>query len=335
MPCPGHGSHHGSSVRSEASGTRVSRSRPLMRRAPSVMASSAAKAWRMHHAASAGAMTNAAASRSAHRELARRSSRSSRMQSRASSVVVATACRHTASLRQPAGNTVAAWSVGNGAGLPAAGQACARRGRSRRSTGTRPNSRSPTSATGPTQSPHFTISVGNGARAATSPTSTARWSMAVCASTLPVASIDALMPFAVARICGSRVSMLRNPATARCSRAPTGWRVNQLSFDMPRIACAPSRAPSMASRGSVSSRQISGTTGISRPSARRSGNTRAPSPARHVPAHGNQRRSSGPSSHAGTYSVSGNGRALRYCPSNAPDASRKAALLYSPLASRS
>ena len=61
----------------------------------------------------------------------------------------------------------------------------------------------------------------------------------------------------------------------------------------------------------MSSRQINGSTGISRPSARRSGNTRAPVPGCHVPAHGSQRRSSGPSSHAGTYSVSGKTRVLR------------------------
>ena len=46
----------------------------------------------------------------------------------------------------------------------------------------------------------------------------------------------------------------------------------------------------------MSSRQISGTTGISRPSARRSGNTRAPFPGSQLPVHGSQRRSVAPSS---------------------------------------
>ncbi len=134
--------------------------------------------------------------------------------------------------------------------------------------------------------------------------------MRVADSTSPRASITALKPLAVTRNCGSRVSMLRKAATARCGAAQ-GCSVNHESLDIVTMSCAPSRAPSTARPVSTSSRQISGSTGISRPSASRKGNTRAPLPGRHWPAQGSAARSPGPSSQDGTASVKGNSRVLR------------------------
>jgi len=70
--------------------------------------------------------------------------------------------------------------------------------------------------------------------------------------------------------------MLRNAATDKCSRAPAGLALNHESLLRPTIAWAPRRAPSIASPGCTSSRQIIGNTFTSRPSALRSGSTRAP-----------------------------------------------------------
>ena len=86
----------------------------------------------------------------------------------------------------------------------------------------------------------------------------------------------------------------------------------------------------------MSSRQISGNTGISRPSASRSGNTRAPVPGRQVPVHGSQRRNVGPSSQRRHVLGERERRAScdRSRAGRVPGAT-KAAALYSPAASRS
>ena len=181
----------------------------------------------------------------------------------------------------------------------------------RSATQNRASSTRNTNPARPTQSPHITIKVVGGSRTDTCPINSFCSPIAVLAVILPLASITALTPLLVTRICGSRVSMLRNAETVRCRFAPTGYCVNQESFDMLRMAWAPSRAPSMPSPVLTSSRQIIGSTGISRPSARRKGNTRAPEPRFQLPAQGNMRRAVGPSSHCGKYSVNKNRSDLR------------------------
>ena len=248
------------------------------------------------------------------------------------SVAKLASCSSTSRARSAgANNTMSACS-----GVSAvAATACAAVAHRRRHSACSANNSRPASPAAPTQFPHATIKVRGGVRTGSATVSSAGAPIAVVATRVPAGSIAALMPLAVTRNCGSRVSMLRKAATARCSCAPCACVLNQESLDMPRIACAPRRAPSIASAGSTSSRQISGCTGISRPSANCSGNTRAPSPRCQVPVHGSRRRNAGPSSQRGTYSVSGNGSLFRYIPSVRPSGARNAAALYSPSASMS
>jgi hypothetical protein len=182
----------------------------------------------------------------------------------------------------------------------------------RRASGPAPStSSSATHSAGPTQSPQATTRVRGGTGTGSAPTTSTRSFISAPACTVPVVSITALAPLVVTRNCGSRVSMLRKAATAWCSSAPSGASLNHASLDSVSKARAPSRAAARARPGSTLSRQIKGCTGTSRPSRRRSGSTRAPLPGCQLPAQGSRRRSAGPSSHAGTDSVSGNSRVLR------------------------
>ena len=274
------------------------------------MRSVAANARRMHHAATSGASTSAAKVQICVSRFVSGLSWNSSAAAIHSRQPRAKTCNRPVAMRHPGASSTTSARTSSSA---VAGDAVLRAVRlvsAAPAADSAINNRNATPAR-PTQSPQATISVAGGSPVCTSPIRIFCSSIAVLATTVPVASMTALTPLLVTRSCGIRVSMLRNAATARCKFAPAGWPVNQESLDMPRIACAPSRRPSIARSLFTSSRQISGATGISRPSANCSGNTRAPSPRFQVPAHGIQRRKVGPSSHCGTDSVNRNRSVLR------------------------
>ena len=100
--------------------------------------------------------------------------------------------------------------------------AATRRRRNARHAASAANPNRNTAPARPTQSPQRTIRVGAGSRALSTAVSTAWSPIEVFATTSPVSSMIALSPLVVTRTCGSRVSMLRKAATARCRRAPIG-----------------------------------------------------------------------------------------------------------------
>src|SRR5205807_75627 len=110
-----------------------------------------------------------------------------------------------------------------------------------------------TNVVGPSQSPHASITLRAVPPAmAMAATIAARSSTPARASSSPVGEITAEMPVFVARICGRRVSMLRNAETTRWSCGPPP-AANQESFDSVTIRSAPRRTAASANPGSTAS----------------------------------------------------------------------------------